>query len=162
MAASSSKVAALANIFQQNDGGGRRGSGGYDDRSLERSAKKEENSKDAGGLRYFKNSVNIRRTSSQVARFSSAKKVFETKDKDSRFKANLNLSHSESPVSKPLDISPNLTNTLPQRLCSPGIRSGSKIPIGDFWTDKKDKNNLGNSDVKVGLLRYIAMEIMMV
>ena len=87
MAASSSKVAALANIFQQNDCGGRRGSGVYDDRSLERSAKKglevEENRIEAGGLKYFKNSVNIRRTSSQVARFSSAKKVFETKDKDS-------------------------------------------------------------------------------
>ena len=107
MAASSSKVAALANIFQQNDCGGRRGSGVYDDRSLERSAKKglevEENRLDAGGLKYFKNSVNIRRTSSQVARFSSAKKVFETKDKDSRLKANLNLSHSESPVSTVVD-----------------------------------------------------------
>ena len=151
-ASSSSKVAALANIFQQNDGGGRRGSGVYDDGSLDRSTKKskeaEGESKEAGGgLKYFKNSVNIRRTSSQVARFSSARKMFESKDKDSRLKGNLNQSHTESPVTKPFEVSPNLTNTLPQRLCSPAMRSGSKIPIGDFWTDKKDKKNLGGSDV---------------
>ena len=61
-ASSSSKVAALANIFQQNDGGGRRGSGVYDDGILDRSTKKskeaEGESKEAGGgLKYFKNVI---------------------------------------------------------------------------------------------------------
>ena len=125
---SSSKVAALANIFQQDQGtGGKDGlQGGAGD------------SKPEGSLKIFKSSINLKRTSSQVARFSSAKKIFEMKDKS------LNKSHSDPPVSGPVSV-PDLANTLPHRLCSPR-RSGSRIPIGDFWLDKRDKKNSDEAD----------------
>merc|ERR1719370_860653 len=79
------------------------------------------------GIKHYKNNLNLRRTSSQVARFSSAKKVFEMKNKDL------------PPPEPESSSSPKMSNTLPQRLCSPGFRTGSKIPIGEFWNDKKDK-----------------------
>ena len=63
---SSSKVAALANIFQQDQGGKEGLQGGSGDNKSE------------GSLKIFKNSINLKRTSSQVARFSSAKKIFAT------------------------------------------------------------------------------------
>ena len=83
-------------------------------------------------MKFYKNNLNLRRTSSHVARFSSAKKVFEMKNQES-----LALPRSER--SRSPRVSPKKANTLPQRLCSPGLRSGSKIPIGEFWNDKKDK-----------------------
>ena len=118
----SSKVAALANKFQQDQ------EGKDDPKDHERDMKAE------GSLKVFKNSINIKRTSSQIARFSTAKKMFEMKDKT------LNSSHSDPPLSISVDV-PHLTNTLPQRLCSPrrSGRSGSKIPVGDFWLEKREK-----------------------
>ena len=85
-ASSSSKVAALANIFQPDQGGKNGPQGGAGD------------SKSKGSLKILKNSINLKRTSSQVARFSSAKKIFEMKDKS------LNKSHSEPPVSGPVSL----------------------------------------------------------
>ena len=125
-ASSSSKVAALANIFQPDQGGKNGPQGGAGD------------SKSKGSLKILKNSINLKRTSSQVARFSSAKKIFEMKDKS------LNKSHSEPPVSGPVSL-PDLANTLPHRLCSPR-RSGSRIPIGDFWMEKRERQNSDAAD----------------
>ena len=125
-ASSSSKVAALANIFQQDQGGKNGVQGGTGD------------SKSEGSLKILKNSINLKRTSSQVARFSSAKKIFEMKDKT------LNKSQSEPPVSGPVSL-PDLANTLPHRLCSPR-RSGSRIPIGDFWMEKRERQNSDAAD----------------
>ena len=51
---SSSKVAALANIFQQDQGGKEGLQGGSGDNKFE------------GSLKIFKNSINLKRTSSQV------------------------------------------------------------------------------------------------
>ena len=121
---SSSKVAALVSNFQSNKDVNQRQDANPGHAQANDSTPK-------GRLKFFKNSVQIRRTSSQVARFSSAKKVFEMKDKES----SLNLSHSDSPVSKPPVVSPPLSSTLPQKLLS----SGSKIPIGEFWKDKREK-----------------------
>ena len=102
-----SKVAALANIFQQDD----RNHGTNKDPT------RTDNYEKDGGLKCFKNkhSVNIRRTSSQVARFSSAKKVFESRDKESLIKERLNLSHNEVVVKTPEPQRMTLANTLPQR-----------------------------------------------
>ena len=125
---SSSKVAALANIFQQDHG-----AGGKD--GLQSGAG---DNKPEGSIKIFKNSINLKRTSSQVARFSSAKKIFEMKDKS------LNASHSDPPVSGPVSV-PDLAATLPHRLCSPR-RSGSRIPIGDFWLEKREKKNSDAAD----------------
>ena len=125
LSSSSSKVAALANIFQSND----------DSSQVNNNASGGPSSETPkGGIKYFKNSVQIRRTSSQVARFSSAKKIFEMKDKETA----LNQSHSESPVSRTTPVMSPMSSTLPQKL----IMSGSKIPIGEFWKDKKDKTKL--------------------
>ena len=133
---SSSKVAALVSNFQSNQDVSQRqeanpGQGHHANDSTPK-----------GGLKFFKNSVQIRRTSSQVARFSSAKKVFEMKDKES----SLNLSHSDAPVSRPPIVSPTMSSTLPQKLLS----SGSKIPIGEFWKDKRERkvNDKGQGHVE--------------
>ena len=141
MASSSSKVAALANMFQSQDQANLDSSYGRDTKSGEKSGKRGGGSESLGeasvekiesGLKHYKNNFNLRRTSSHVARFSSAKKVFEMKDKES-----LAIPRSED-IRSP-GFSPKMASTLPQRLCSPGRRSGSKIPIGEFWNDKKDK-----------------------
>ena len=145
MASSSSKVAALANMFQPQDQANLDSSHGRDPKSGEKSGKRaggsgsvsetpreEEKTENASGLKFYKNNFNLRRTDSHVARFSSAKKVFEMKDKES-------LAIPRSERSRSPRVSPKMANTLPQRLCSPGLRSGSKIPIGEFWNDKKDK-----------------------
>ena len=105
---SSSKVAALANIFQQDQGGKNGVQGGVGD------------SKSEGSLKVLKNSIHLKRTSSQVARFSSAKKIFEMKDKT------LNKSHSEPPVSGPVSL-PDLANTLPHRLLLRKMRKAFRI-----------------------------------
>ena len=141
MASSSSKVAALANIFQSQDQASLDSSYGRDPKSGEKSGKRGGGSESLGeaseekiesGFKHYKNNLNLRRTSSHVARFSSAKKVFEMKDKES-----LAIPRSED-IRSP-GFSPKMASTLPQRLCSPERRSGSKIPIGEFWNDKKDK-----------------------
>ena len=135
---SSSKVAALANMFQPQDQAtcdstqsgeksGKRAGGSGSASETPGSEEKVES-----GMKFYKNNLNLRRTSSHVARFSSAKKVFEMKNQES-----LALPRSER--SRSPRVSPKMANTLPQRLCSPGLRSGSKIPIGEFWNDKKDK-----------------------
>ena len=135
---SSSKVAALANMFQPQDqatcdssqSGEKTGSRAGGSGSASETPGPEE--KVESGMKFYKNNLNLRRTSSHVARFSSAKKVFEMKNQES-----LALPRSER--SRSPRVSPKMANTLPQRLCSPGLRSGSKIPIGEFWNDKKDK-----------------------
>ena len=145
MASSSSKVAALANMFQSHEQANFDTSHTMQEQSGESSGKKFGGSRSGGetpaleekvlvesGIKHYKNNFNLRRTSSQVARFSSAKKVFEMKNKDA-------LAVSEGENSRSPGISPKMSSTLPQRLCSPGFRSGSKIPIGEFWNDKKDK-----------------------
>ena len=124
MASSSSKVAALANMFQSQE----LESGQPQlDKSVGDTPGREERGPVESAIKHYRNNLNLRRTSSQVARFSSAKKVFEKKNKE-----------SAPPVSES-SSSPKMSTTLPQRLCSPGFRSGSKIPIGEFWNDKKDK-----------------------
>ena len=140
-ASSSSKVATLANIFQSQDQANLDSSYGRDQKSGEKSGRRGSGivseapgseEKVESGLKHYKNNLNLRRTSSHVARFSSAKKVFEMKDKES-------LAVPRSEDNRSPRASPKMANTLPQRLCSPGFRSGSKIPIGEFWNDKKDK-----------------------
>ena len=140
---SSSKVAALAHRFQPQDQANLDSSHGRDPKSGEKSGGRPGGSGSASetpsagekvesGMKLYKNNLNLRRTDSHVARFSSAKKVFEMKDKES-------LAVPRSEDNRSPRASPKMANTLPQRLCSPGFRSGSKIPIGEFWNDKKDK-----------------------
>ena len=142
-ASTSSKVAALANFYQQQDTSVGQDVPPVRGQNCPPAVGGQTEDGRGSGARYFKNSVNIRRTSSQVARFSSAKKIFEMKDKC------LNSSNVEPPVTRSespasTDEASSFSQTLPARLCSnsPLVRLGSKnskIPIGDFWLEKKER-----------------------
>ena len=136
---SSNKVARLADIFNQSKTS--TGPGPGDDKDTTTSGLG--NNSALKGSKNFKNSINIRRTSSQVARFSSAKKAFEQRDNDTKLGVtpeNLNHSHNVTPVTTKKQESSSLANTLPHRLCSPGLRGSSKIPVGEYWRDREDRS----------------------